>query len=128
MVKKEVSSPVPEQGFLFVYMDIFDLEPYELDYIHFGELETIYQDLITERISEEDWPKIRTKDYWEIHDRFHNPKTRRKNHMKLLVYAYLMFMRHQDPNYSHIASITPDERPHLFKLEPNLNFYAERKV
>lgn len=125
MVRKEVL-PRPERGFFI--MDIFDLEPYELDLLHFGQVETLYTDIVSRKIEGEDWPKIRTPEYWEIHDRFYNPKTRKGNRMKLFLFAYIMFMRHQEADYSHISEITPDERPYIFKLEPNHNFYAEGKV
>jgi hypothetical protein len=106
-------------------MDIFDLEPYELDLIHFGQLETLYQDVVNNHVDQSDWSKIRTSEYWEIHDRFYNPKTRKSKRMKLFLFAYIQFSQYQVADFSHISEISPDERPYIFTLKPNLNFYSE---
>ena len=99
-------------------LEIYDIEPKDIDMLPFNQLKIFHLDIINNLVDDDEWSEIRTDDYWELYDRCQNIKTRYASRMKLLLYAYLMHSRNLHANYEHLKNIMLDERTTSSVLKP----------
>lgn len=98
----------------FSEIDLWNLEPYDVDSLSFKDTALLYKDVVF-KLSNKDFLRIRTKDYWIIKDR----QVNKYDKMKLLIYCYLMDRDKLEIDWDYIKSITVDEREKPSALKPS---------
>jgi hypothetical protein len=100
----------------FSEIDLWNLSIYSVDALESKNILQLYGDIIN-KLSDEDYKRIRSKEYWEIKDLC----TKKYEKMKLLIYCYVADRDGEDIDWEHIRRITPDKRKKPSAIKPRYN-------
>jgi hypothetical protein len=100
----------------FSEIDLWILEASEVHSLNYEDTTLLYKDVVY-KLTDEDYRRIRVKDYWIIKDRYSD----RFKKMKLLIYCYVMDRDGMKVNWEHMKSIVQDERKKPSAIKPRYN-------
>ena len=137
-------------------INLDDVDVFMLDSLKYKEIIKLHYEVIT-KIREDEWVKIRTKDYWEVWNNLKSDPTKKamdpktgkemkdskgqqvylkqyptayKPHKrrKLLIAAYLCYKDGSEMNWDYLKTIAYQSKIKESAIQSNLNFDDERKV